>query len=189
MSMLLRFQRFQLRATTVAVNRVRAVADGCNRVINTVSRPIRRVARQISLEGPWVIMLLTCTWISVVPLLMYPYVKTFILKDKRTLMEEERVRLCVQKGIDPYPYMQKKEFVYGNNFSGLAREEEYPLADSWEHRAMVKFYEEKEALLRETNGDVDATVTKLLQLREQLRKDAKPIHEPEDLIFRQKEKR
>lgn len=184
----LTFQRFQLRATTVAVNNMRFFVDGCSRVLRTVSSPFRKFGRQLSLEGPWVIALFTCTWVSAIPLLIYPYVKNFVFKDKRTLMEEERVRLCLQKGIDPYPYIKNKDYVYGNNFPGLARENEYPLNDAWEHRAIMDFQREKEALVRECNGSIDDTVERLLELRNKMRQEAEPqrysSNEPADLIFR-----
>lgn len=182
------FHRFQLRATTAAVNHMRYFVDGCTSVMRTVSSPFRKVGRQIALEGPWVITLLVCTWISIVPLVFYPYVKTFVLKDKRTLLEEERVRLCLQKGIDPYPYLQNKDYVYGNNFPGLAREEEYPPTDAWEHRAMLDFQRKKEELMREAKGSPEDTVEKLLQLRDALRKETQAnrvsTNEPKDLVFR-----
>lgn len=181
------FTRFQLRATTSAVKHMRYFVDGCSHVIRTVSSPFVKAGRRLSLEGPWLIALLVCTWISVVPLAFYPYVKTFVLKDRRTLLEEERVRLCLQKGIDPYPYLKKKDFVYGNNFAGLAREEEYPLVDAWEHRAMLDFQREKELLLQETQGSDNDTIEKLVKLRDILRQEVRKnrfsTNEPEDLVF------
>lgn len=187
--MRLSFHRFQLKATTATVNHMRYFIDGCTRVYHTALTPFRKVGQQIRLEGPWVITVLVCTWISVVPLVFYPYIKTFVWKDKRTLLEEERVRLCLQKGIDPYPYLTRKDYVYGNNFPGLAREEEYPLSDSWEHQAMIDFHREKERLLRETNGAADqCTVEKLLALRKELRKQTDknkmPSQEPTNLVFK-----
>lgn len=183
------FHRFQLKATTATINHMRYFVDGCTRVYHTALTPFRKVGRQVALEGPWVITVLVCTWLSIVPLFFYPYIKTFVWKDKRTLLEEERVRLCLQKGIDPYPYLIRKDYVYGNNFPGLAREEEYPLSDSWEHQAMTDFHREKELLLRETNGVADKhTVEKLLALRNELRKETKknrnPSQEPTNLVFK-----
>jgi len=189
--MSLRFHRFQLRATAKVVNHMRQLADSCTRAMKTVSAPFRKVGKQISLEGPWVITLLVCTWVSVIPLFFYPYVKQFVLKDKRTLLEEERVRLCLQKGIDPYPYMNNKDHVYGNNFPGLAREDEYPLTDSWEHRAMLDFQRQKNLLMQESKGSENDTVERLLQLRDELRqqtqKNRTSVHEPKDLIFKPRE--
>eukprot|EP00796_Vickermania_ingenoplastis_P004394 gene4394-3195_t len=184
----LAFHRLQMRATTVTVRHMRRLADSCNKIMKTAASPFLRVGRQISMEGPWVIALLVCTWLSAVPLLIYPYVKNFVLKDKRTLMEEERVKLCLQKGIDPYPYLTKKEFVYGNNLPGMAREEEFPAMNAWEHRAMVDFQREKQRLLEESNGSMEDTVERLLELREKLReetsKNRRSTTEPSDLVFR-----
>lgn len=184
-----KFHRFQMKATRATVDHMRYFIDGCTRVYHTVATPFRKAGHQLSLEGPWVITLLVCTWISIVPLFFYPFVKNFIWKDKRTLMEEERVRLCLQKGIDPYPYLHHKDFVYGNNFPGLAREEEYPLSNAWEHRAMIDFHREKERLLKETNGQAETdTVEKLMELRDVLRKETRKnktsVQEPKDLVFK-----
>lgn len=187
--MSLGYQRMKMRATTVVVDHMRSFCDGCNIVFNTVARPFRKVADRINSEAPWVVGIGACTFVTIIPLIAYPYIKKYVMPDERATAEAERVRLCLQKGIDPYPYMRHKDFVYGNNAPIMSGSGQTPERVGWEYDALEHFQRRKEELRKEVGGNLDDTVQKLMELRKQRvefyqaeRRNIK--QEPKDLIFR-----
>lgn len=186
--MSLGYQRMKMRATTAVVDHVRSFCDGCNVVLTAVGRPFRRVASRINSEAPWVVALGACTFITIIPLTTYPLIKKYVMPDPRAAAEAERVRLCLQKGIDPYPYMRYKDHVYGNAASITATEDQHPDRGTWEDQAVSELLRRKEELRREVGGDINDTVEKLMRLKEQ----HKALYqtqirnrgvEPTDLVF------
>ncbi|GET92449.1 hypothetical protein, conserved [Leishmania tarentolae] len=182
------YQRLKMRATTVAVDHMRSFCDGCNLVLSAVTHPFKRIVGRMKAEAPWVNTLVACTLVTALPLIFYPYVKKYVLKDERAAAEAERVRLCLQKGIDPYPYMHHKEFVYGNAAPILANENQIPKRIGWEFRALENYYRRKEELRQEVDGNIDDTVEKLMALKREKRAlydsmRGKAGTEPRDLIF------
>lgn len=183
------YQRLKMRATTVAVDHMRSFCDGCHLVLSAVIHPFKRFVGRVKAEAPWVNTLVACTLVTAVPLIFYPYVKKYVLNDERAAAEAERVRLCLQKGIDPYPYMHHKEFVYGNSAPVLANETQIPQRIGWEFKALENYYKRKEELRHEVGGNIDDTVQKLMALKKEQRSAydrmrGKPGTEPRDLIFR-----
>lgn len=183
----------KMRLTTRSVDIMRAFCDGCNRAMARMSDPVRRLGRRIGEESPWVVVLFVSSGITVFPLVFYPLLKPYLMDDPRYMKEEERVRLCLQKGIDPYPYMRHKDYVFGNVAPATQTEEEVPLSASWEHQAVLNFQRAKEELRKEVGGDVNDSVTKLLALREGLHKEFKRqrhavSEEPSNLVFHQERK-
>ncbi|RNF27241.1 uncharacterized protein Tco025E_00549 [Trypanosoma conorhini] len=186
--MSLAFTRFKLRCTTYTVDVVRRFCDGCNAVLSAVGAPLASLGHRIGQESPWVVILFASSGISVFPLLLYPVLKPYLMNDIRWQKEEERVRLCLQKGIDPYPYLRHKDYVFGNVVPATQSEEEVPLEVSWEHQAMEEFQRAKEKLRKEVGGDVNDSVAKLMALRENLRREFERSrhavsNEPRNLIF------
>lgn len=190
--MWLGYQRLKMRATTVVVDHVRSFCDGCNVVFHTVTGPFRRIGSRIGSEAPWVIGIGACTFVTIIPLVCYPMIKKYVMTDPRAEAEAERVRLCLQKGMDPYPYMRHKDFVYGNNAPVMAFNGQMPDRVGWEYDALTEFHRRKEELRKEVGGSVDDTVQKLMKLREEQQEFYKSEHrklgqEPKDLIFRGRE--
>ncbi|KPA82488.1 putative mitochondrial hypothetical protein [Leptomonas pyrrhocoris] len=190
--MSLGYQRMKMRATTVVVDHMRSFCDGCNVVLNTVARPFRMVASRIQSEAPWVVAVGASTFITLVPLVSYPLIKKYVMPDERGAAEAERVRLCLQKGIDPYPYMRYKDYVYGNNAPVMATAEQMPKRAGWEYDALNEFLRRKEELRKEVNGNVDDTVQRLMELKKQQAAFYKSkrghfVVEPPDLIFHGRE--
>ncbi|RNC46944.1 hypothetical protein TcCL_NonESM03205 [Trypanosoma cruzi] len=183
------FTRFKLRCTTYTVDFMRRFCDRCNVVLSALSSPFAQIGQRIGQESPWVVIIFASSIISIFPLLFYPLLKPYLMNDVRWQQEEERVRLCLQKGIDPYPYMRHKEYVFGNTVPASQSEEEVPLEVSWEHRAVVEFQKAKEKLRKEVGGDVTDSVAKLMALRAELRREFEKSRrgvseEPENLIFK-----
>nr|CCC89973.1 unnamed protein product [Trypanosoma congolense IL3000] len=183
--------RFKMRLTTRTVDVMRTFCDRCNNVIAGFVGPVSRLGKRIGQESPWVVVLFVSSGITVFPLIFYPVLKPYLMDDQRYKKEEERVRLCLQKGIDPYPYMRHKDYVFGNVVPATQSEEEAPLTASWEHQAMLHFQKAKEELRKEVGGDVNDSVVKLMALREELRKEFKRerhavSEEPANLVFNRK---
>ncbi|KEG14260.1 hypothetical protein DQ04_00551120 [Trypanosoma grayi] len=178
-----------MRCTTYTVDVMRRFCDGCNTVIAIAADPLRRLGHRIAQESPWVVVMFVSSGIAVFPLILYPVLKPYLMNDTRWIKEEERVRLCLQKGIDPYPYMRHKDYVFGNVVPATQSEEEAPLSASWEHRAMLDFQRAKEELRKEVGGNVEDSVAKLMALRAELRREFERNQhtvssEPKNLIFR-----
>ncbi|KAH9577307.1 hypothetical protein LSM04_002248 [Trypanosoma melophagium] len=186
--MSLAFTRFKLRCTTYTVNVLRRFCDNFNIAVASVADPLRRVGHRIGEESPWVVVLFASMGVSLLPLLLYPTLRPLLVADPRRDREEERVRLCLQKGIDPYPYMRHKDYVFGNTAPATQSEEEVPLSAAWEHQAMLEFQRAKEKLRQEVGGNVEDSVAKMLALREEMRKEFRRNQhavskEPKNLIF------
>ncbi|KAG5493354.1 hypothetical protein GH5_02098 [Leishmania sp. Ghana 2012 LV757] len=182
------YQRMKMRATTVAVDHMRSFCDGCNLILHAVTHPFKRLVGRVKDEAPWVNTLMACTLVTALPLIFYPYVKKYVLNDERAAAEAERVRLCLQKGIDPYPYMRHKDFVYGNSAPIFADKEQIPKRIGWEFSALENYYKRKEELRQEVGGSINDTVQKLMALKKEQRSmydsmRGKPGTEPRDLIF------
>lgn len=187
--MSLAYQKMKMRATHTVVEYMRNFCDGVNVVLGSVMLPLQRVGRRLSAESPWVVLLGACTLSMVVPLLAYPYVKPIIAKDTRALHEEERVRMCLQKGIDPYPYLRHKDFVYGNNTATFSRESEHPKDSAWEWALMEDYEKRREELRAEVDGALDDSVERLLRMRENKKRAYQStkrsyVTEPTNLVFK-----
>lgn len=190
------FTKAQLKFTRSTVNVMRSSVDKVNQAIFYVTGPFAQWFNKISRDAPWMIAVGATGVFMCCPLLVYPWVKPYLLSDERVSREAERVRLCLQKGIDPFPTIQHKDFVYGNLVPALQTKTEHaPKESSWEHRALLRYREEKEKLLKDmgTAGyDVDRSVVELLKLREDLtaamkaEKDSYAL-EPAGLTFGKRE--
>jgi hypothetical protein len=190
------FTKMQLRVTRKTVDFMRGSIDTVNSTIGFVTGPLFNYVNRITHDAPWIIILFTAMSFSSCPLIVYPYVKVWLLDDERARREVERVRLCLQKGIDPFPTIQHKDFVYGNVVPAFQTDTSHaPLESSWEHSAIVRYRQEKDALLKGmgTEGyDIDRSVAQLLKLREKLKaahKEAKESFdlEPEGVTFGRRE--
>ncbi|EPY41848.1 hypothetical protein AGDE_02075 [Angomonas deanei] len=154
------YQKAKMQLTSKTVRVARRAVDGTNLLIQGVIAPFSRISATIKREAPWVSGLLVIGALSTIPLVIYPYLKPYF-KDTRQLQEEERVRLCLQKGIDPYPYMRHKDHVQGANVP-ILMVGEGPRGAVPEYTAIDRFIQRKEALLKQTGADVDTTVQELL---------------------------
>lgn len=185
--MSLGYQRFKMRATTAVVDHMRSFCDGCNVVFLSITRPFSRIGQRIGAEAPWVVGIAACTFVTIIPLVFYPFIKKYVMPDPRAEAEAERVRLCLQKGIDPYPYMRHKDFVYGNNAPVLTFEGQRPERVAWEYDALAEFHKRKEELRKEVGGNENDTVEKLMQLKAEHHKfyetERRHAEEPKDLVF------
>ncbi|RNF08582.1 hypothetical protein TraAM80_02691 [Trypanosoma rangeli] len=120
--------------------------DRCNTVLSAVGAPFALIGQRIGQESPWVVIIFASSRISVLPLLLYPVLKPYLMNDIRWQKEGEHVRLCLQKGVDPYPYLHHKDYVFGNVVPATQSEEEVPVEVAWEHRAVEEFQKAKEKL-------------------------------------------
>lgn len=182
------YTRFKMNLTTRFVDHARSFCDGCNIVINAVATPFQRLKNRVMLETPWVIVVFAAVFAGGIPLVGYPYLKPLLMTDRRRETEEERVRLCLQKGIDPYPYMRAKEFVYGNSVTSLSWEGQTPDDCAPEYQVVDAFEQRREKLAEEVNMNIETSVQCLLALREEqkelLKKKTGLATEPKSLIFK-----
>lgn len=186
--MSLAYHKLKLRATQTVVGRARDFCDGANIVLATFMLPFQRLGNRINAEAPWVVFVAACTLSMVIPLMAYPWVKPYITHDARAEREEERVRLCVQKGIDPYPYMSHKDSMHGNNIPAFGREREYPKSAAWEYELMEEYLQRKDELRAEVGAEADESVDRLLKMRaarkrEYLALKGRVQTEPHNIVF------
>ena len=106
--------KYKLKYTYGSIDKVRSGLDQFNRAVNAAQRPIRKVVDTLEDQAAWVFGCLWTLFGMLLPLYSYPYFVNYIANDPRAEAEEERVRLCVQKGIDPYPYLQHRDHYYHN---------------------------------------------------------------------------
>lgn len=184
--MSLAYHRFKMKATAASVSTMRSFCDGCVTVLNVFAKPIIGLMGRVEAESPWVVVVIATTLISAVPILSYPLLKPYFAKDERALLEEERVRLCLQKGIDPYPYLTTKDLEFGRVTPSQHQEDEVPKVLGNEQEAMAAFDARKEELLKELGGDPNTSLTALMALREKRRQEmasSPPLVEPKHLTF------
>lgn len=183
----------QMKATRLGADAMRKVVDKVNGGILFTAGPVVEFVKKVSFDAPWLFLIATTGTFMLCPLIAYPWVKRWLLKDPREAREAERVRMCLEKGIDPFPTIQHKDFVFGNMMPAFQRDaDEAPRAASWEHSAMIRYREAKAKLIAETGGDVEKDVETLKKLREELRRASNQERtsyavEPEGLTFRPRE--
>eukprot|EP00744_Colponema_vietnamica_P014788 GILI01020704.1.p1 GENE.GILI01020704.1~~GILI01020704.1.p1 ORF type:complete len:247 (-),score=32.37 GILI01020704.1:68-754(-) len=127
----------KMKATSGTVNVMRLMIDFVNTGIYKIYGPLGRAYSAISNDYPVVGVFFSGVAVAFVPMLLYPYWTRWRDNDPRRVLERERVELCLQKGIDPYPMVRYKEHVHGNQ-SQLSSfgESDAPPEASYEHRAV-----------------------------------------------------
>lgn len=183
------FTKMQMKATRVTNDYMRKVVDKINGGIQFAAGPVQENFRKATFDAPWVILLIGTTIFMSCPLIAYPWFKEWFLNDVRAQRESERVKLCLEKGIDPYPTLQHKDYVHGNVMPALQYDQDHsPKVASWEHAAMVRYNEAKAKLVKETSADPELGVVALKKLREELREERLKMRmsfdpEPEGMRF------
>lgn len=165
------FQRLKMRFTRSAVDHVRVVVDSANHAIGTLTGPFHEFVSRMSNDAPWIFFVLASGFFMACPLIAYPWIKRWLLADPRDERERERVRLCLQKGIDPFPTIQHKDYVYGNLAPSMqSSSDTSPVEASWEAQAMFRYFDAKKKLRSEFGDEVSAPhdVAKMIRLKEEL---------------------
>ena len=177
------FTRMKMKATSGSINWIRKGVDFFNMGISKAYEPIGRGMANWGNDFPIFVLFLSGVMVSLLPLVVYPYYKKYIESVPRRQLERERVRLCLEKGIDPYPMIRYKEHVHGNasQLSSLS-ESDAPEDASYEHRA-VENMRKKAELYAKVMGvnegarldslsyeDPEKSLDSLLALRERERK-------------------
>lgn len=107
------FKRTRLGVTWYAVKHTKLLIDGFNRVMLWVMGPMMRAWRRSVGDAPWLIFAVGSSALMFVPSGFHPVLVGFIAKNERKELEEERVRQCLQQGIDPSPYRTGRDHMYG----------------------------------------------------------------------------
>jgi hypothetical protein len=105
--------RYKMKFIKTGVDQVKKGIDQMNKVTGAVQRQAAAFFGLLELEAPWVFALGWSFFSIWVPLIIFPYIRPLFVKDSRQEAEEERVRLCLQKGIDPYPYLTHRDTYFG----------------------------------------------------------------------------
>lgn len=131
------FTRMQMRATTQSVNLIRTAVDFINLGINKVYAPIGRAVHKLNNDYPLFVVMYSGMFIAAVPIVLYPIYVRYIESSTRKQLERERVKLCLEKGIDPFPMIRYKEHVHGNSNQIYSfSPSDAPDDASYEHRAV-----------------------------------------------------
>lgn len=165
------FQRVKMRFTRAAVDHVRVVVDSANSAIGTITGPFNEFVGKMTNDAPWLAFVLASGAFMACPLLAYPWIKRWLLADPREARERERVRLCLQKGIDPFPTIQHKDYTFGNLAPSMqSNSDSSPVEASWEYQAMQRYFDAKKKLRSEFGDNETAPhdVAKMLRLKEEL---------------------
>lgn len=101
----------RMRFTTHSVNVMRSLVDACCVVINKMWTPFGRFGSWINNEAPWLQLCLMSWSCMIFPAIVIKYIEPTLDKDVRMREERERIRMCLQKGIDPFPSMQWRETI------------------------------------------------------------------------------
>jgi hypothetical protein len=140
------FTRFRMQMTYNFVD----VVGGVLHKIGEKARDIRDpwtfwIARTFK-DAPWVF------WIGSIPvcfqvsIFLSPYLNEYLpgtRKDRRTIAENRRVLECLQRGIDPYPFLRFRDYIStGGSWEGhKLYQDQVPRECNHEYRAMSRWRE------------------------------------------------
>lgn len=174
--MSLAFTRFKLQATTHSINYLRTMIDGVNSVIYRVYTPVKQKVDSFVADYPIIVVFSSGCLAMFAPWFVYPIYMRYKQGLERNRLERERVELCLQKGIDPFPTIRWKEHVWGDrNQSMTTDSSQHPLESVWEFRSVENMKKKKEqyekvmgikSTLAEIEGRVPTTVDEVLNRRE-----------------------
>ena len=196
------FTRFKMQATTHSINHLRTLIDGVNSVIYRVYTPIKHKIDSVVSDYPIIFVFVTGCSAMFAPWMIYPVYIRYKQGLERNRLERERVELCLQKGIDPFPTIRWKEHVWGDrNQSMTSDSSQHPLESVWEFRSIENMKKKKEqyekvmgikSTLAEIEGRVPTTVDEVLQRRESSHYNFKTTQsvfwvDPVDLVFPRRE--
>jgi hypothetical protein len=105
-------QRMQLRMMTKSVKALQFVVQKSSRVLRAITDPFVYAGVAIYKVSPILVVLLSSTIGAYLPLVLYFRLKEYFLDHSRQIKEQERIRLSLQKGIDPFPDFNFKELVF-----------------------------------------------------------------------------
>ena len=106
------FRRQQLRAMTKVIKVLRVGIQGFSKGARIFSDPIVNTGLRWYRGSPFAFMLGVSSLWGYVPIWFYYKYKETILNSDRIAKEQERIRLSLQKGLDPFPDYQYKEIVF-----------------------------------------------------------------------------
>lgn len=131
---------FKMRWTKHGVDNGRMGLDALNRILRSSNKQFTRIKEACAADAPWANVTIISVCCTFIPILGYPYAAQYITPDPRRIAEEERVRLCLQKGIDPYPYLQHREHQWGNGYPLLVTDEVQVPGSVGEHSRIMERY-------------------------------------------------
>jgi hypothetical protein len=157
--------------TTAFVSFMKTNVDRVNRWIAWGAAPLYRATNKVSEDVPWLPYIFCTTAIAVVPLYffkIYGY-----SRDTRIYNEKERVRLSVQKAIDPFPSNVSKDVIalaYKSPKLSVSLHTEESIKDMG---ILTEGEKRRQELYDKFKADPsEVTFAQLLALEEKLQRDA-----------------
>lgn len=115
--------RQQMLFTKGVIAVMRKVCDWANIVIYFIQKPFRRLVNIWTQEAAVFYVIFGSLMGGWVPYVLYPYFQEILDPDLRQKKEEERIRVNLQKGNDPLPFMKDKDNVRGQAISTYVTDE------------------------------------------------------------------
>lgn len=163
------FQRTKLRATTMAIKGARVGIQAFSKVLYAAADPLLAYMARVYRSSPMMTLIFFSTAWAWIPLYWYQNVKDYVLPTDRRDKEEARIRLCLQKGIDPFPDMLQKDLVMGRNSPSMQNDSSRPRGVDFETQAV---WRQKAAQQHLRNGEQDASLHELKMDQENLKRAA-----------------
>jgi hypothetical protein len=156
------FTKLSMRFTTNCVACARTGLDMANVAIYTVQGPLRRAFEKYGGEAPWIFAMTGTFGCIVTPMFLYPIFAPIWTPDPRRIKEQERVRECLQQGVDPHPYLKHRDKVFGVGMPvKVVGDDVVPQSASEEWRVMHRFKNEKDTFLIAEKSEEHAAIDKL----------------------------
>lgn len=115
--------RQQMLFTKAVIAGMRKACDWMNVVIYFIQKPFRKLVNIWTQEAAVFYVIFGSLMGGWVPYVMYPYLQEILDPDLRQKKEEERIRVNLQKGNDPLPFMKDKNNVRGQAISTYVTDE------------------------------------------------------------------
>jgi len=115
--------RQQMIFTKALIALMRKACDATNVLIYFIQKPFRRMVNMWTQEAAIFYVIWGSLMGAWVPYWLYPYLQEMLDPDLRQKKEEERIRVNLQKGEDPLPFMRDKNNVRGQSLSVYVTDE------------------------------------------------------------------
>lgn len=115
--------RHQMLFTKAFIAFMRKACDYLNVVIYFIQKPFRKFVNVWTQEAAVFYVIFGSLMGGWLPYVLYPYLQEILDPDLRQKKEEERIRVNLQKGNDPLPFMRDKDNIRGQAISTYVTDE------------------------------------------------------------------
>lgn len=111
--------KYKMNFQYESLEQMRKGLDIMNEYMQAMRSPITRSLASMEGEAPWMTLVVFHFLGMAIPVMCGFYLNPLLIPvDPRRDAEEERVRLCLQKGLDPYPYLSHRDNYYDCYYIG-----------------------------------------------------------------------